>query len=250
MAKTLAICTHKGGTGKTVTALSLATGIADDGQRCLLVDLDPQAHSTIGIGLDVYEPSLKEFFERHPGLPLREVIQSAPENPNLDIVPSDLRLAWTAEGLSGRPKKEELLRRSLRDVEDHYDWIVIDTPPSLGVLTQNALTASDLVLIPAPAEARATNAIADLLELVHVLKGPGFESYRILLTRVDSRKSVTNQAVMKALEPWKDKILRTVIPQSEPLNQAQMARKDIFRFAPDSPGAVAYRELIKEIKTV
>jgi chromosome partitioning protein len=252
MAKTLAICTHKGGTGKTVTALSLATGIADDGQRCLLVDLDPQAHShsTIGIGLDVYEPSLKDFFERHPGLPLREVIQSAPENPNLDIVPSDLRLAWTAEGLSGRPKKEELLRRSLRDVEDHYDWIVIDTPPSLGVLTQNALTASDQVLIPAPAEARATNAIADLLELVQVLKGHGFESYRILLTRVDSRKSVTNQAVMKALEPWKDKILSTVIPQSEPLNQAQMASKDIFRFAPDSPGAVAYRELIKEIKTL
>jgi hypothetical protein len=120
----------------------------------------------------------------------------------------------------------------------------------LGVLTQNALTASDLVLIPAPAEARATNAIADLLELVHVLKGPGFDAYRILLTRLDSRKSVTNQAVMKALEPWQDKILETVIPQSEPLNQAQMARKDIFRFAPDSTGAIAYRKLIKEIKTL
>jgi chromosome partitioning protein len=250
MPQTLAICTHKGGTGKTVTALSVATGIADDGQRCLLVDLDPQAHSTIGIGLDVYEPSLKEFFERHPGLPLREVIQSAPENPNLDIAPSDLRLAWTAEGLSGRPKKEELLRRSLRDVEDSYDWIVIDTPPSLGVLTQNALTASGLVLIPAVAEARATNAIADLLELVHVLKGPAFDTYRILLTRVDSRKTVTNLAVIKALEPWKDKILSTFIPQSEPLNQAQMARKDIFRFAPDSPGAAAYRELINEIKNL
>ena len=106
------------------------------------------------------------------------------------------------------------------------------------------------MLIPAPAEARATNAIADLLELVHVLKGSGFDTYRILLTRVDTRKSVTNQAVMKALEPWKDKILSTVIPQSEPLNQAQMARKDIFRFAPDSPGAVAYRNLIKEIKNL
>ena len=250
MPKTLAICTHKGGTGKTVTALSLAAGIADDGQRCLLVDLDPQAHSTIGIGLDVYEPTLKDFFERHPGLPLRDVIQSAPANPHLDIAPSDLRLAWTAEGLSGRPKKEELLKRSLRDVAREYDWIIVDTPPSLGVMTQNAVAAADLVLIPAPAEARAANAIADLLELVQVLKGDGFDAYRILLTRVDPRRSRTNHAVLTALEAWDGKILTTVIPQSEPLNQAQMARQDIFRFAPDSTGAAAYRDLIQELKSL
>jgi len=247
MPQTLAICTHKGGTGKTVTALSLAAGLAKDGQRCLLIDLDPQAHSTIGIGLDVCEPSLRDLFERYPELSLRDVIQSAPANPNLDIAPSDLRLAWTAESLSGRPKREELLRSSLRDVGGDYDRIVIDTPPSLGVLTQNAVVAADLVLIPAPSEARAANAIADLLELVQVLKGDGFDSYRILLTRVDGRKSRTNHAVLSALEPWDDKILKTVIPQSEPLNQAQMARQDIFRFAPTNVGALAYRELINEL---
>ena len=250
MPQTLAICTHKGGTGKTVTALSLAAGFADSGQRCLLVDLDPQAHSTIGIGIDVTEPTLKDYFERHPGIPLRDVIQPVPANHNLDIAHSDLRLAWTAEGLSGRPKKEELQKRSLRDLKDDYDWIVIDTPPSLGVLTQNAVTAADLVLIPASAEARATNAIADLLELVQVLKGDAFEQYRVLLTRVDPRKKRTNSAVMKALEPWKSRILATHIPQSEPLNQAQMARQDIFRFAPDSTGAEAYRDLIQELTSL
>jgi chromosome partitioning protein len=250
MFHTIAVCTHKGGTGKTVTALSLAAGFAQSGRRCLLVDLDPQAHSTIGLGLEIVEPTLKDFFERHPALSLSEVIQHAPENHNLDVAPSDLRLAWTAEGLAGRPKKEELLRRSLRPVEDEYDWILIDTPPSLGVLTQNAVAAADFVLIPAQAEARAANAIADLLELVRVLKGDGFDAYRILLTRVDSRKTRTNSAVISALEPWKGKILKTVIPQSEPLNQAQMAGQDIFRFDPDSPGAVAYLNLVSELQTL
>jgi chromosome partitioning protein len=245
MPQILAICTHKGGTGKTVTALSLAAGLADSGQRCLLVDLDPQAHSTIGIGLDVYEPTLKEFFERHPALVLRDVIQSSPANNNLDVAPSDLRLAWTAEGLSGRPKKEELLKRSLRQVERDYQWIVIDTPPSLGVLTQNAVAAADFILIPTQAEARAANAIADLLELVQVIKGDGFDAYGILLTRVDSRKSRTNTAVFKSLEPWETRIFKTTIPQSEPLNQAQMARQDIFHFDPGSAGADAYRDLTK-----
>ena len=247
MSQTLAICTHKGGTGKTVTALALAAGLADSGRRCLLIDLDPQAHSTIGVGLDALEPTLKDFFERHPAVAIRDVVRGVPLIPNLDVAPSDLRLAWTAEGLSGRPKKEELLKRSLRDIQDDYDWIIIDTPPSLGVLTQNAVAAADMVLIPASPEARAANAIADLLELVQVLKGDGFDAFRIVLTRVDARKTRTNQAVQSALARWQDKILTTTIPQSEPLNQAQMARQDIFRFAPDSSGADAYRELIQEL---
>lgn len=250
MLRTIAVCTHKGGTGKTVTALSLAAGFANARHRCLLVDLDPQAHSTIGIGLEIVEPTLKDFFERHPALPLSEVIQHAPETHNLDVAPSDLRLAWTAEGLAGRPKKEDLLRRSLRQVEDEYDWILIDTPPSLGVLTQNAVAAADFVLIPTQAEARAANAIADLLELVRVLKGDQFDAYGILLTRVDGRKTRTNNAVISALAPWKAKILKTVIPQSEPLNQAQMARQDIYRFDPDSPGAVAYSNLVSELQSL
>jgi len=128
--------------------------------------------------------------------------------------------------------------------------VLIDTPPSLGVLTQNAVAAADFILIPAPAEARASNAIADLLELVHLLKGDTFNAYRILLTRLDARKSRTNAAVLAALSPWESQILRTVIPQSEPLNQAQMARQDIFRFDPGSAGAASYRELINEIQSL
>lgn len=250
MSHIIAVCTHKGGTGKTVTALALAAGFAEAGKRVLLVDLDPQGHSTLGVGVDAAEPTLKDYFERHPSIPLADIVRQAPGREHLNVAPSDLRLAWTAESLAGRPKKEDLLRRGLKQVDSAYDFVLIDTPPSLGVLTQNAVAAADFILIPAPAEARAANAIADLLELVHVLKGEAFDAYRILLTRLDGRKSRTNAAVLEALAAWDGRILRTVIPQSEPLNQAQMAQQDIFRFDPGSAGAAAYRELINELQSL
>jgi chromosome partitioning protein len=250
MSHVIAVCTHKGGTGKTVTALTLAAGFASAGRRALLVDLDPQAHSTVGVGVEAVEPTLKDFFERYPSVALSDVIRHAPSRDGLDVAPSDLRLAWTAEGIAGRPKKEDLLRRALKQVNTNYDVIVIDTPPSLGVMTQNAITAADFILIPTIPEARAADAIADLLELVHLFKGDAFDAFRILLTRFDARKSRTNAAVLAALHPWERKLLRTVIPQSEPLNQAQMARQDVFRFDPGSAGALAYQELINEIQNL
>ena len=250
MIHTIAVCTHKGGTGKTVTAVTLAAGFAEAGRRVLLVDLDPQGHSTLGVGVDVTDPTLRDFFERHPSVPISAVARPVPGRDRLDVAPSDLRLAWTAEGLAGRPKKEDLLRRGLKAVASNYDIVLIDTPPSLGALTQNAVVAADFILVPAPAEARAADAIADLLELVHLLKGETFDDFGIVLTRVDTRKSRTNAAVFASLGPWSEKILGTVIPQSEPLNQAQMERKDIFLFDPASAGAVAYRELINELQNL
>src|SRR5262245_25432297 len=229
MIHTIAVCTHKGGTGKTVTAVTLAAGFAQAGGRGRLVDPDPQGHSTLGVGVDIADPTLRDFFERHPSVPISAVARSVPGRDGLDVAPSDLRLAWTAEGLAGRPKKEDLLRRALKQVSASYDVVVIDTPPSLGVMTQNAVNAADFILIPAVAEARAADAIADLLELVHLLKGDSFDAFRIVFTRFDVRKSRTNAAVLAALRPWEGHLLRSVIPQSEPLNQAQMARQDIFR---------------------
>jgi chromosome partitioning protein len=248
MIHSIAVCTHKGGTGKTVTALALAAGLAEAGRRVLLVDLDPQGHASLGIGVEASEPTLKDYFERHPTVPLADVIRPAPGRDNLRVAPCDLRLTWIAEGLAARPKKEDLLRRGLKQVSDNYDLIVIDTPPAIGTMTQNAVAAADFFLIPAVLEARAGNAIADFLELVHLLRGDSFDAYRILLSRVDARKSRTNAAVRTALAPWAAKTLHTTIPESEPLNQAQMARRDVFRFDPRSAGALAYRELINELQ--
>ena len=115
-------------------------------------------------------------------------------------------------------------------------------------MTQNALTVADYVLIPSPADARAANAIADLLELLHLIKGESFDRYGIVLTKLDARKTRTNAAILAALDRWSPRLLRTTIPISEPLNQAQMARRDIFQFAPESAGAIAYLELIQELQ--
>lgn len=246
MAKKIAISTHKGGVGKTATTLALAAGFAQRGMRTLLIDLDPQGHCSPGLGLEVSEPTLKQFFERYPSLPLSDVIQPTYLD-KLHVAPSDLGLAWVSEGLSGRPKREEFLARSLRPIESSYDVIFIDCPPNLGVLTQNAVAAADFIVIPIAPDARARNALVDLLDLVHLMKGESHDAYGVLLTRVDGRKSKTNSNLRASLEPWNEKIFATAIPESEPINQAQMASKDIYTFEPGSAGAIAYRQLINEL---
>ncbi len=246
MAKKIAISTHKGGVGKTATALALAAGFAHRGLRTLLVDLDPQGHCSPGLGVELTEPTLKQFFEGYPSLPLSAVIRSTYLD-KLDIAPSDLGLSWVAEGLSARPKRDEFLARSLRSIEKAYDWVVMDCPPSLGVLTQNAVTAADFVVIPTSPDARTVNAIQDLLDVVQLMKGESYDAYGILLTRVDNRKSKTNSNLRASLAPWHEKLFATVIPQSEPLNQAQMASRDIYTFDAASAGAVAYGQLINEL---
>jgi chromosome partitioning protein len=248
-AKTISIATHKGGTGKTVTAMALAAALARAGKKSLLVDLDPQGHSTLGLGVELNDgdPTLRDLFSE-PGLPVARLIRQTLV-PGLDIAPSNIRLARVAQSLYMRPKREELLRRALEPVRGRYEFVVTDCPPSLGVLTEAGIAAADLVIIPCQMEARAADGLVDLLEVIALIRGDDFDSWRILLTKVDSRKSITNQAVTAAIAPWQDKIFKTVIPQSEPLNQAQIERTDIFSFDPKSKGALAYQALIEEILT-
>jgi|SRR5262245_12038834 len=246
-AKKLAIATHKGGTGKTVSAMNLAAAFARAGKRTLLVDLDPQGHSGMGLGVELEDGAftLRDLFTEPPQAIGKLVRKTYLDG--LDLIPSDVRLAWVAEAITGRPKREEILKRRLEPVLGEYEWVLLDCPPSLGVLTQNAIAAADQVLIPCLIEARAQDALVDLLELLRVLRGEGFESWSIVLTKVDKRKTVTAEAVMATLKPWEGRILGISIPQSEPLNQAQIARRDIFEFDPKSPGALAYRALADEI---
>lgn len=248
MTTTIAIATHKGGVGKTVTAMALSAGIARAGKKTLLVDLDPQGHCSLGLGIEFGDDDLTmhNFFSEPLAFPLKRVIRPT-HAPGLSIAPSNIRLAPVSQALYMRTKREELLKRGFTPILSQYEFVLIDCPPTLGVLTEAGINAADLIIIPCKMEARAADGLVDLLDVIFALKGDDFSSYRILITHYDSRKSVTNEAVMAQLAPWKDKFLETYIPLSEPLNQAQMERTDIFSFDIRCKGAVAYEALTKEI---
>jgi len=243
----VSIATHKGGTGKTVTAMALGAALARAGNPTLLVDLDPQGHCTLGLGVELNEGdlTLRDFFTEPPQ-PLRRITR-ATQVPKLDILPANIRLARIAQALYMRPKREELLQRGLKPLLNQYHFAVIDCPPSLGVLTETGIAAADWIVVPCQMEARAADGLVDLLEVITIIKGEAFDDWRILLTKFDGRKSVTNEAVLAALSQWQAKIFSTTIPQSEPLNQAQIERTDIFSFDPRSKGALAYEAFTKEI---
>jgi chromosome partitioning protein len=248
MAQTIAIATHKGGTGKTVTAMALGAGLARARKKTLLVDLDPQGHCSIGLGveLDEKELTLRDFFGEPTAFPLKKVIRPT-HLPSLFIAPTTIRLAPVSQSLYMRTKREEILKKGLTPLQGEFDYILIDSPPTLGVLTESGIEASDFIIVPCRMDARAADGLVDLLDVIFTLKGEDFANYRILITQYDSRKSVTNEAVMTQLSPWKDKFFKTFIPQSEQLNQAQMERTDVFSFDAKGKGALAYEELTKEI---
>jgi chromosome partitioning protein len=248
MAKTIAIATHKGGTGKTVTAMALGAGLARANKKTLLVDLDPQGHCSMGLGIELEEKelTLRDFFGEPTAFPLKRVVRTTHLS-NLFIAPATIRLAPISQSLYMRTRREEILKKGLTPIQGEYDYILIDCPPTLGVLTEAGIEAADIIIVPCRMDARAADGLVDLLDVIYTLKGEHFENYRILITQYDSRKSVTNEAVMTQLSLWKNKFFKTFIPQSEQLNQAQMERTDVFSFDSKGKGALAYEELAKEI---
>jgi len=251
--KVISILNQKGGTGKTTTAINLSSGLAYNKKRVLLIDLDPQSHSTIGLGIEIDDPNLSiSKVLSNLGTPLDKVITKTYIK-NLDIIPSHISLARTAEQMYTRLYKETTLERALKPIKKNYDYVIIDCPPSLGILTINALFASDFLIVPCQMSRYSLDGLSDLMDVVRAVKDTGNErdkemSYlRILLTMFDVRNKVTNEFILKELEPFKDKIFKTMIMKNEALNQAQIAQKSIFDFAPKSKGAENYKELTKEI---
>jgi chromosome partitioning protein len=245
----LCFAAHKGGVGKTTSSISLAAALARAGASTLLVDLDPQGHSSIGLGCDLEydDPSVADILSDRP-LPLASLARPT-EIENLTIVPSNLRLAAAAETLHPKFKREERLAKYLAHLSSAYGWIVIDCPPALGVLTANAVMAADIIIVPCQMGARSLDGLEDLLDVVHLLKGDAFAEWAILLTMIDPRKTVTMETFQELLRPYKHHILKTRIFSSEALNQSQMAMQDIFQFDPKSRGAQSYGALARELMT-
>ena len=250
---TIAILNQKGGTGKTTTAINLSSGLAYEGKKTLLIDIDPQNHSTIGLGIEIenQNSSISKILS-NSGSPLKKIITKTYIK-NLNIVPSHISLARIAEQMYTKLYKEATLNKAIQPIKNDYDYIIIDCPPNLGVLTINALFASDLLIVPCQMSRYSLDGLSDLMDVVRAVKytwdkkDKNISYFRILLTMFDVRNKITNEFILKELKPFKNRIFKTKIMKNEALNQAQIAQKSIFDFDPKSKGTKNYRELTKEV---
>jgi len=241
----LTITNTKGGVGKTTTAANLAAEFADRNRRTLLVDLDPQAHATRCFLKEVPERNIGDFIMDRPSQAMRSVF--ATEQPNLDIVPATAKLTETAELLSTRIRREERLSRALEPLRNIYREIILDCPPTLGILTYNAIIAADLLLVPVQPGVGAVTGLDALLEAATELRDEDKTSYRILITMFDVRTTRTNAIFEELLEEHRRRLLKTIISKSESLNQANLKGKPVSKFTPNSRGAQEYNTLCDEI---
>lgn len=254
----ISVVNNKGGVGKTTTSINLSSSLAISNKRVLLVDIDPQAHSTLGLGIvtnghhlslnDVLLAKTEQLYTLFNRRNIRDAIVSS-QRERLDVAPADAKLSQAIEKLyrSYWFYREKILAKCLEPVKSDYDYIVIDCPPGLGVLTLNAINASDFILIPCEMSMASVDGVTSLLKAVSDAKGNGFSNYKILLTLVNPQCTTTNHHVMEMLSPFKKNVLKSQIVRNEHINQAQMERKDIFAFAPHSKGAEGYSHLTKEL---
>ena len=248
--KTIAIINQKGGVGKTTTSINLAVGLVEQGKRVLLIDLDPQAHSTIGLGVEPgnYQTALHDILISKKNM--RESVVEINSVAGLGIVPSHIRLDKSEQLLAPEMFRESRLKKALKGLGTEYDFAIIDCRPTLGVLTVNALYASDLIVVPCDMSRYALEGFADLMETIDNVKNslPNDKAtfIRILLTKFDKRKTVSNDWIMEQLKDYNNLLFETKIRHTEALNQAQMATLSIFQFSPKSPGAEDYRNLTQE----
>ncbi len=240
-----AITNAKGGIGKTTTAVNLAVGLAKRGRRTLLIDLDPQGHASRCFVNQAVEKDVGDFIMDKPSQAARSIITT--KYPNLDIVPATIDLIETAELLFSRIRREERLSRALQSLDEGYKEIIVDCPPSLGILTYNAINAADLLIVPVQPGVGAVIGITALLEAAQELRDEETIPYRILISMFDVRTSRTNAILEELLHEYKQKIFKTIISKSEALNQANIAGETVWQSMRYSRSAEEYDALCEEI---
>ncbi len=251
MARVICIANQKGGVGKTTTAVNLSASIAVAEKRVLLIDIDPQGNSTSGIGLSKEQSNGTIYQALMRGSGLREMIRKTSLT-HLDVVISITDLIGAEVELVQEKERERRLEHLIREVEADYDYIFIDCPPSLGLLTINSLTAAHSVLIPLQCEYYALEGLGQLLKTIRLIKqslNPKLEIEGILLTMFDIRNNLAHQVAEEVRNHFKEKVFRTVIPRNVRLSEAPSHGKPILLYDIHSKGAESYLNLAGEIMT-
>jgi chromosome partitioning protein len=249
--KVIAVANQKGGVGKTTTSVNLAAGLALAERRTLLVDLDPQGNATTGLGVEksslertIYHVLLEGTFI--PDARLKTELDF------LDLVPADIDLVGAEIELVAIPDREQVLRSSLAGVTDAYDFVVIDCPPSLGLLTLNALTAANTALVPLQCEYYSMEGLAHILRTISLVKdklNPSLEVEGVVLTMFDGRTSLAAQVKTEVQGHLGEQVMQAIIPRNVRITEAPSHGKPIMLYDLRSPGSSAYLELTKEILT-
>lgn len=249
LVRVIAIANQKGGVGKTTTAVNLSSCLALLGARVLLIDVDPQGNSTSGLGIDksvvkrcVYDCLVND-------VPMDDAIMSTKVE-NLSLLPATIQLAGAEVELVSVLARENMLKRALEKVKYRYDFVIMDCPPSLGLLTINALTAASSVLVPIQCEFYALEGLSQLMRTVGLVQknlNPALQLEGVVLTMFDARTNLSIQVVDEVKNHFRNKVYRTIIPRNIRLSEAPSHGKPIVQYDPKSRGAEVYLELAKEV---
>lgn len=252
MTKIIAIANQKGGVGKTTTSVNLSAYLAEMGEKVLLIDIDPQGNATSGLGVSKEEIEYSTYDLMIKKQDIYDIIISTSVS-GLYLVPANIQLAGAEIELVNILSRETVLKKSIQKIINDYDFIIIDAPPSLGLLTINALAAATDVIIPVQAEYYALEGLTQLLNTIELVRehiNPSLEIMGLLITMYDKRTNISQEVAKQAKDYFKEKVFHTFIPRSVRLSEAPSFGKPINLYDPASKGAEAYRGLAKEVMEI
>ena len=249
MGKVMAVANQKGGVGKTTTSINLSASLAYMGKKTLLIDNDPQGNATSGLGIDKWTVEMSVYDAIINDIDIKETILPTMMD-NLYICPSNIQLAGAEIELVSQMTRENRIKNAIATIKDQYDYIIIDCPPSLGLLTLNSLTAADTILVPIQCEYYALEGLKQLMKTVSLVQkhlNPSLKVEGVVMTMYDSRTNLSFQVVESVREHFSDRVYRTIIPRNVRLSEAPSHGVPIILYDKDSKGALSYLDLAEEV---